>query len=141
MKKVLVVIGLGLLFGFLVSAPLQAQEDNADEAVKKTQNMMKSRSEREKLIDTPEAKKTSNDVKDLAGNAANEDAIYALAADVLEKIKVQSKGDPIKMQELLQEAQRNPAAFANQWSDSDKQKLKSLSEQIDKDKKKDYHAP
>jgi hypothetical protein len=136
-----IIIGLGILCGFLLAAPLHAEDEDVDDAVKKTQGMMRNREQRKNLINTEEAKKTATDVQDLTGNAANEDAIYDLAADILEKIKTQAKGDPIKMQELLQQAQRNPAAFAAKWSDNDKKKLKSLSEQIEKDKKRDQNAP
>ena len=72
-------------------------------------------------------------VEALTGSGKNKEEIYDIASKVMEAITVESKGDPEKMQQLLMEAQSNPQAFYNKYfSESDKARVRSLAQDIEK---------
>jgi hypothetical protein len=109
------------------------QAENAkptdDKALEQTQELLKDPNQRKEFIDkTPDAKKTNDDLKTLVGSDQNLEEAYKLAAELFGKITAEANGDPEKMKKLLEEAQKNPAAFANSWSPEQKEKLKSIAE-------------
>ena len=70
-------------------------------------------------------------VKAIAGNPANTDAIYQLSSEVFSKLVEQTGGDPEKMQAILTQAKDNPKAFYERYfSAQEKTKLQDLSGKI-----------
>jgi len=66
-------------------------------------------------------------VKQLSGSPENEADMYKFAAQILGNMQDKT---PQEMQEILQQAQKDPEAFANSWTPEQKQQLKELSERI-----------
>lgn len=105
------------------------------EALGKTTDMLKNRGEREKMKQNDAAlKKVDRDVESLAGDGANKDAIYNAAAKVMEQMAKDSNGDAIKMQELIQQAQKNPQKFLESMDESNKAMIRGIANDIEKTK-------
>ena len=99
-----------------------------------TQRMLRTPTEREAAI---KGNKIATDVDQkvgsLAGSKENKEQIYDLAAQVLEKIAAEAKGDPEKMQRLLLESQSNPKGFYDKYfSEEQKNKVRSIANDIEK---------
>lgn len=69
-------------------------------------------------------------VKSLAGSSENADAIYALAADIMENVAEEANGDPEAMLKALEKAKSNPEAFAAKLSPNQREKLRSIAGQL-----------
>ena len=72
-------------------------------------------------------------VKEVAGSPEMKQEIYHLAADVLGNMK---DLPPEQMQKMLQDAQKNPEAFTQQWTPEQQKRLKELSERMPAGQKK-----
>lgn len=119
-------VWLCISFILLGSAAWADEETRA--AVQEVQKQMHSPKFHQDAAKTsPEASQVQDQVKKLAGSAENEQEIYNLAAEVLGNMKDQNPDEMIK---LLQEAQRNPEAFAKNWTPEQKKKLKELSDRL-----------
>lgn len=89
--------------------------------------------ERQEIIkNDPKAKEADQVVKETGGPHSEE--VYKLAAEVMQTLAVEAKGDPDKMEELLEKARRDPASFADKFSPTQKARLKILAEKIGKSK-------
>lgn len=124
---------LTVLICIFMGVAALAQLDSADqEALQKTQELLRNKTERSKAIQTSESsQKVDKHVDSLFGDSsAAKEGIYDLAADIFADLVKQSGGDADKMQQLIQEYQRDPAAFAAKWSPEQKAKLKGLSEKV-----------
>ncbi|MGE0528224.1 MAG: hypothetical protein AB7P49_14235 [Bdellovibrionales bacterium] len=72
-------------------------------------------------------------VEDLAGSGQEKEEIYGIAAEVMDKLTRETKGDPEAMQRLLLEAQKNPHGFYEKMFDgTQKTKLRNVAEKIEK---------
>ena len=112
---------------FLVSLSAYADSETR-KAVEEVQSQMQSSSFQENAAkESKEAAAVRKHVKELSGNSSNEQDLYKLAAEVLGNMKDNS---PEEMQRILQEAQKNPAAFAESWTPEQKKRLKEISERI-----------
>lgn len=112
------------------------------EALGKTTDLLKNRGEREKMKQSDAAlKKVDRDVESLAGDGANKDAIYNMAAKVMEQMAKDSNGDAIKMQELIQQAQKNPQKFLESMDESNKAMIRGIANDIEKSNKVDSKQP
>ena len=118
---------------FALSAGVDPEAEKAfREVAEKIQNPL----ERPKLIDNSDAKKTVDRIKEMSnGDKDTEQAIYQLSAELMPLLLEQSGGDPQKMANVLAEAQRNPAAFADKFTPAQRQRLQDLA------KKMDQHTP
>ncbi len=74
-----------------------------------------------------EAKAAHEKVHELAGTPQDEKDIYGLASDVFGNMKGKSMEQII---ESVNQAQKNPEAFANSWSPEQRKKLRELSERL-----------
>jgi Skp family chaperone for outer membrane proteins len=104
----------------LIHASAFAQLDpHEQQGLKDTQEFLKNSKERQEWVDKKggKAKEVDNKVEALAGSKENKEEIYGIAAQVMEKIANETKGDPEAMQKLLLEAQTNPQAFYNKYFD------------------------
>jgi hypothetical protein len=100
-------------------------DQHQQQGLKDTKEFLKNKDERQKWIDEKggKAKEVDNKVEALGGSKENKEEIYGIAAEVMEKIALETNGDPEKMQKLLQEAQGNPKAFYEKYFD-DKSKAR-----------------
>jgi len=99
-----------------------------EEALRKTQELLRDPSAREKIgKQTSEGREAMNQAESLGGSTENTEEIYDLAADIFADLVHQTNGDPDKIKELLKKAQKNPEDFAKHFSDSQKAKLKEIS--------------
>lgn len=103
-------------------------DDETDKAISEVQEMMKTPDFADKASkNSPEAPQAANYVKDIAGNAQNEQDIYKLASEVLGNMKGMTVP---QMKEMLEKAKGDPAAFANTWTPEQLKKLRELSERL-----------
>ena len=130
-KDIGMVVG-GMLVLFQVQAWAQTAGLQNQQAVQKTQAFLRNSAERSQFIQqNPAAAKTDQDVQQLLGSKQNADGAYDLSADILGSLAAQTQGDSAKMQQLLEQAQKNPEAFAASLSSEQQAKLRSLASQIE----------
>lgn len=117
---------------FLAQIGHSQELDQYDQkALQQTMDLLKNQNEREKAIKgDAAAEKADAYAKDLFGNAGGSNELYELAADLFADMAKQSGGDVDKMKALVEQYQRDPAAFAEKWSPEQKQKLKGLSDKV-----------
>ena len=110
---------------------------HSKKGVEDTQKLLRSSSERSKAIKgDKQAEDVDAKVDALVGSDKNKDEIYDLSAGVLEKVAAEAKGDPDKMQLLLQEAQANPEKFFEKYFSADqKTRVRGLAHDIEKNGK------
>lgn len=99
----------------LVQTPASADEldEASQDALKKTIELMNSPGLRETVLKDNKARAADRAAGLISGG--NEDIkndIYSLSSIVFERIVRESKGDTQKMNQLLMDAQRDPASFA-----------------------------
>ena len=99
-----------------------------------TQKMLRSKSERQKAIKgDKQAEDVDAKVNALAGSEKNKEEIYDISAGVMEKVAAEAKGDPEKMQILLQEAQANPQKFFEKYfSEEQRARVRGIAQDIEK---------
>lgn len=124
-----------ILIQFTTVARAELDQDQ-QKGLYDTQNLLKSSSQRQEYFKKdPRAKDMDNRVDALAGSKDSKQNIYELSSDLMEKITTESNGDPGKMQQLLNEAQKNPEAFYNRYfSPEQKVRLKQIADKIDAQK-------
>ncbi len=127
--KALSLVGLFLIC--VTSTTLFAESSPDDKALKDTQELLRSQSQRDKAIkESPDAANADRAVEQLTGTAEGKQQVYELASDVMANLVKQTNGDTAKMNQLLEEAKKNPEAFANTFSSDQKQKLRDISQKI-----------
>lgn len=109
-------------------------DEHEQQGLKDTQRLLTHPGERNAAIKGDKnALETDQKVEALTGSGQNKEEIYDIASKVMEKITVEAKGDPEKMQRMLLEAQGNPEAFYNKYfGDSEKSRVRSLAHDIEK---------
>ncbi len=127
LKKLL---SISIVF-FVTPAFSKSEQEINQEAVQNTQQVLKSPTERQKTLDTPNAKKSADNVKKISGGDPElEQAIWELSSELLPVIVEASNGDPQKMQEYLSQARSNPKAFADRFPAAQREKLRAIAEKI-----------
>jgi len=128
-------------FCLFTAAPITTFAENqfdshSREGVHKTQDFLRSREQRETYLKTdPKARDVDTKVEALAGTPENKDEMFDLAAEVLEKIANEAKGDPEKMKILLLEAQQDPQKFyQSHFSEGQKKRVQGLAKDIERRK-------
>ena len=121
-----------LIFSVFWCLPAFAQLDNAsEEAVVKTQQLLKSNVDRQKYIDSdPKAKAADDKAAEVAGSKENKDEMYDISAGITRTLANRNGGDANKMQEELTKAATNPEAFYNSLSPEEKAQIHALAEKI-----------
>lgn len=109
---------------------------NADEVLKAltdTQSLLRDSGRmQEEAGKTPEGKKADQAATVVTlGKPELKQDLLNISADLLSWITEASKGDPEKMQQLLQEAASNPKNFLERMPANERARIKSLSESID----------
>lgn len=124
--------GIFALSASIAFAQTSSQQDKAtQEALGQTQQLLRDKQQREKALQqNPQAMEQHKRVQQLTGSEKNTDAVYDISADIMDNLVKDANGDPQKMQELMQQAQKDPAAFYNKLTPEQKARIKALSEQI-----------
>ena len=94
-------------------------EQNAQEAVLDTQSMLTNpalRNKAAKDLNTPEALNAIKNAENLGAASGQSEAIFKISSDVFAKMLKDSGGDQAKLQQMMSEAQRNPAQFYDTWT-------------------------
>lgn len=126
---------LALLLSLSISFSARADMGAAEQqGLQETQGLLRSKSQREEYFKKDaKAKEMGDKVQSLTGSGAEQEQVYDLAAQVMEKIAKESNGDPAKMQKLLDEAQKNPQAFYDRYfSAEQKAKVREVANKIEK---------
>lgn len=123
---ILIVCFLGMSFSSF------GQENNSKETISKTQKDLKDPVARIKMLDTKSAKDADAAASALAGEKGNLDEMYGISADLIGVIGEQSQGDPKKMQEYLERAQKDPEAFLKSLPPAQRERIHQLSKKIEK---------
>jgi hypothetical protein len=97
-------------------------------ALEQTQALLKNRALREQAIKAdPNSRAADIQAHALEGSGVSGEAIYGLSSEIFEDLVKQADGDPIKMQEILQQAQKDPKGFAERMSEKNKKAIRDLS--------------
>ncbi|MEK6554504.1 MAG: hypothetical protein AABZ31_04640 [Bdellovibrionota bacterium] len=125
----LALIFLSLSLSFTASAELDAA---SKEALEKTNSLLKDKKQRDAYNKTDaKAQQADAFAHKVGGSEAGTQSIYELSAKVFEKLVQKYNGDPAKMKEVLERAQKDPAGFANsEFSAEELKALRELSSQI-----------
>ncbi len=122
-----------LLFLFIIHSAFAQTNQNptppaSQDALQETQKYLKDSTQRQqKINEDPRAKEVDQKIKALAGSDEAAQEIYGLSSDIMGLLMQETGGDPVKMQKLLEEASKNPAAFAKRFSPEQQKKLKEIS--------------
>lgn len=103
----------------------------SQEALTKTLDLLRDPNLRGKALNENAKTRAAGDAVKNVGGAENEAQIYELAAKIFERLTEESGGDSNKMAELLENAQRNPAAFGATLSGAEITELKALGNKIE----------
>ncbi len=123
---ILIVCLLGVSFSSF------GQDNNSKEAISKTQKDLKDPVARKKMLDTKSAKDADAAASALAGDKGNLDEMYGISAELIGVIGEKAQGDPKKMQEYLERAQKDPEAFLKSLPLAQQEKIHQLSKKIEK---------
>jgi hypothetical protein len=115
---------------FALAQDLGAHES---QGLKDTKTFLHSPEQRKEFINKDKAAKEIDDkVSALAGSSKNKEELYGISSEVLEKLVQETKGDPQKMQQILQEAQTNPQKFYEKYFDENaKARVRGVASDID----------
>lgn len=113
-----------------LAAPAESLDPSVLEAILGTQQTLTDPKSREKAANTPQSKAALGEVSAVAGNAENAEAIFALSAEIFAELAKQTKGDPAKMEKILEKARNNPSEFAETFSPAIKAKLGEIAKKI-----------
>lgn len=128
---------LMLVVGLVTVSGARAQEKQLDaasqEALRQTIQLLNSPAQRDTVINKdPNAKKADDRVQSLMGTPENTAKLYELAGKIMENLANQAAGDPEKMMEILEKAQRDPASFAASFTPEQQKMLQELAKQVEK---------
>ncbi len=127
-----------LLFFIAFTCTAHAQLDTHQrQGLDDTKTLLKDKKQRDDFIKTDKkAQEVDAKVDALAGSSKNKEEIYGISAEVMEKLTVETGGDPAKMQKILDEAMKNPEAFYNKYfDDKAKARVRGVATDIEKNGK------
>jgi hypothetical protein len=111
----------------------QGLDSASQEALRATLEVMTSPSQRGEVIQSDaKALKANESVTSLMGSPENSEKLYRLASQIMESLAVKTGGDPDKMMQILDQAQRDPAAFAESFTEEQKASLRQLGSLVEK---------
>lgn len=150
-KKMFNFIGIiSLLYlGFFYSEPTLAQkkqetasqtqnknekESISPEAIESTQKVLRDKKSRESLIkESKAAQESDQKAGELAGSEENKEKMYDISADIMANFQGKS---PEELQQIINEAQKNPEKFYKNLTPEQKAQIKNLADQIEASKKR-----
>lgn len=128
------------LIPLTLTQTLQAQQT----PLSQTQSVLKNPNERQQVIQQEGERARRADEfagQAVGGDAQKKEQLYGLSSDVMTVIDQQSGGDPNKMNELLQKAQKNPKAFYDSLPPEIKKQIKGLADDIESSKNSGLKNP
>jgi hypothetical protein len=100
-------------------------------AIKQTQDLLRNPKARQGAIKETQGSQNANDyATKVLGNEQNVNEAYDIAAELLPWITEQSGGDPVKMQEMMAQAMKNPESFYARMPAAQKARIKALNNKI-----------
>lgn len=127
-----------LIYVVILSFSLNVMALDSDEqkGLSQTTDLLKSSKDRQKVIDAdPSARDVDAKVSALAGSGKNKEEIYGVSAEVFDKVVKEANGDPQKLQNIMDEAAKNPEAFYSKYfGDAQKAKVRDVANKIDANK-------
>lgn len=130
-----------ILLGFNAYAEL---DKSSQEALEKTMEQLKNPAQREQALkENPKYKEGESGANLLVkGDATQKQQIYEMAAEVLQTLVQKANGDPVKMQEIVSKAQKDPGKFMEEYfSEAQKKQVRDLAGQIEKDRQPKAQPP
>ncbi len=120
-------------FFILISISVHAQKANENaEAMAKTQELLtNSKLRGDAIKGNPKAIQIDENLTKIGASPATKEGVYSLSAQVFERLVAEANGDPEKLQKMMDDAMKNPAAFAQKLSPGEQQKLRSLAGEIE----------
>lgn len=126
---VLLFCGLGLQLSVARAGDTDAASAGA---LLQTQQLLQNSDQRDKAVsENPMAQTVDGQVKALAGNPQVTDEIYKLSGQILEDLVKETGGDPVKMMQIMSQAQSDPKALSGHLNDKDKAALRDIASQIE----------
>lgn len=105
---------------------------NTDEALEKTMQLLSNSNEINKLIlQDSKAKKSDDRVREITQDPRQRERIYQLSAKVLKSMSQRRHGNIEEMKKDLIDGAKNPAAFANQFTEEELAELRAIASEID----------
>jgi hypothetical protein len=133
--------GFIILSAFIISVQSQAQtstqgqggqDAHSQEALRRTQEMLRNSSMRQKALTTPQAQEADQRARQLMGSAEDTQALYELSAELIGNLVQETGGDPAKLQTMMMQLTKNPEAFRSKMSPTQYEKLKALAAKIER---------
>jgi hypothetical protein len=135
MKPIALCFSLTLLLSFPPALRAQEAEGLSDsdmEALRQTQELLENPALRQNYLkENAEASKVDQKVRQLGASKENTEEIYKISSDIAATLVKKTGGDSAKLQQLLQEALKNPEAFAGELTPEQIRRIKKVSEKID----------
>lgn len=128
-------VSILLTIGFSIApSESQAQDPSVQQALRETQDALRDASKRQEILDSDaKARSVDDSVKRLTGgDAAQNDAIYGIAADAFGPILQAAGNDPAKVMESLQKAQSDPEGFYKSLPEDVRVKIRGVASDIEK---------
>lgn len=116
-----------------LSVNAHAELDKYDqEALQKTQEFLRSKSQREANLKTnKDAQPYVQKMNEMGMNAAQQDQTFNITADVFGELIKANNGDPAALQKMLLNAQKDPQGFFNSLSPEQKSKIQNLGKEME----------
>lgn len=126
-------LGVLLAICFQVSAEV-VQDLDADtmKALQETQDVLRNPALRamQPEMKGPAGAALQGQLDALGGTSADQEKIYQMAAEILGDLAKQANGDPAQMEKILEQAKKNPEAFANSLTPQQQQQIKDLAKKL-----------
>lgn len=132
-SRTILLIGMALAVLLAAPGPLRAQalDPASQEALSATLKMLMDPALRSpEIAKNQEATAIDKQVQSMVGSERLRQEFYALAAQIFQELTSNSGGDVAKMNEALERAKADPAAFAAMLSPQTLQRLRELSIKI-----------
>ena len=125
----------------LVFCSSYAIADEVAEALRDTQSLLRDASRVQEVAGkTPEGRKADQDASVVTlGKPEHKQELFNISADLMGWITEAAKGDPDKMQQLMQDAIDSPRSFLEKMPASERAKVKGLSEKIEGARQKNLY--
>ena len=101
-------------------------------ALEQTQKSMLDQNTRQKYLnENPAAMNAHKNAEALAGSEANVQEMYKVSSQIMQQLMTESGGDADKVQQLLEQAKQNPAAFLESLNKSNQGLIRKLANDIE----------
>lgn len=116
----------------IVFAQNQQTDQATQNALEQTQQMLNNPAFRDKAVkENSETRKAHDSVNKLTGGNQNlNNQVYGLSSNIFGDLVRQAGGDEAKLLQLMQEAQKNPDAFANKLTPAQREEIRKLASEI-----------